>query len=78
MAWIYKWVHNSSEVIKSGDPVAVKLFEENNKSVMTAFPQLAEADIDNIIAYTSEEKAEPAAGAPGTFLLVKKLKAVDF
>ena len=66
MAWIYKWVHNSSEVIKSGDPVAVKLFEENNKSVMTAFPQLAEADIDNIIAYTSEVKAEPAPGTTAT------------
>jgi mono/diheme cytochrome c family protein len=59
MAWIYKWVHNSSDMIKSGDPVAVKLFEENNKSVMTPFPQLAEADIDNIIAYTSEVKADP-------------------
>ncbi|MEZ0129291.1 c-type cytochrome [Flavobacterium sp. LBUM151] len=66
MAWIYKWVHNSSEVIKSGDPVAVKLFEENNKAIMTPFPQLSEGDIDNIIAYTSEEKAAPAAGAPGT------------
>ncbi|PIF32784.1 quinol:cytochrome c oxidoreductase pentaheme cytochrome subunit [Flavobacterium sp. 9] len=66
MAWIYKWVHNSSEVIKSGDPVAVKLFEENNKSVMTSFPQLSTGDIDNIIAYTSEVKAEPAAGTPGT------------
>lgn len=70
MAWIYKWVHNSSELIKSGDAAAVKLFEENNKSVMTAFPQLAEADIDNIIAYTSEPKAEPVASAtaapPGT------------
>lgn len=66
MAWIYKWVHNSSEVIKSGDAVAVKLFEENNKSVMTSFPQLSTGDIDNIIAYTSEVKAEPAAGTPGT------------
>ena len=66
MAWIYKWVHNSSEMIKSGDPVAVKLFEEHNKSVMTSFPQLSTGDIDNIIAYTSEVKAEPAAGAPGT------------
>ncbi|SDJ22042.1 c-type cytochrome [Flavobacterium noncentrifugens] len=68
MAWIYKWVHNSSEVIKSGDATAVKLFAENNKSVMTAFPQLSEGDIDNIIAYTSTPKAEPAVGAapPGT------------
>ncbi|HEX9153037.1 MAG TPA: cytochrome c, partial [Flavobacterium sp.] len=65
MAWIYKWVHNSSEVIKSGDAAAVKLFEENNKAVMTAFPQLAEADIDNIIAYTSEPKAEAPVAAAG-------------
>jgi mono/diheme cytochrome c family protein len=58
MTWIYKWVHNSSEVIKSGDPAAVKLFEENNHTVMTPFPQLAPADIDNIIAYTSAPKAD--------------------
>lgn len=57
-AWLYKWIHNSSELIKSGDAAAVKVFEENNKSVMTAFPQLSEADIDDIIAYTSEPKAE--------------------
>jgi mono/diheme cytochrome c family protein len=72
MAWIYKWVHNSSEVIKSGDAKAVALFNENNKSVMTAFPQLSTSDIDNIIAYTSEvAPAKPAtaagtAGPPGT------------
>ncbi|MFM9824727.1 c-type cytochrome [Flavobacterium sp.] len=59
-AWLYKWIHNSSELIKSGDAAAVKLFAENNQSVMTAFPQLSEADIDNIIAYTSEPKAEAA------------------
>lgn len=65
-AWLYKWVRNSSDMIKSGDPVAVKLFEENNRAVMTPFPQLSDGDIDNIIAYTSEVKAEatpPAGGA---------------
>lgn len=66
--WIYKWVNNSSALIKSGDAAAVKLFEENNKAVMTAFPQLSTTDIDNILAYTSEPKPEPAktavAGAP--------------
>ena len=64
MSWIYKWVHNSSDLIKSGDAQAVKIYEEYNKSVMTAFPQLSEADIDNIIAYTSTPKEEaPAAAA---------------
>ncbi|HMI07645.1 MAG TPA: c-type cytochrome [Flavobacterium sp.] len=67
MAWIYKWVHNSSEVIKSGDAAAVKLFNENNHAVMTAFPQLAPADIDNIIAFTSQPKADAKiAGAGGS------------
>lgn len=67
-AWIYKWVKNSSELIKSGDPVAVKLFNENNKSVMTAFPQLSDADIDNIMAYTSQpaEVKPPVVNQGGT------------
>ena len=56
--WLYKWVNNSSALIKSGDAKAVKVYEENNKSVMTAFPQLSTADIDNIIAYTDEVKVE--------------------
>jgi mono/diheme cytochrome c family protein len=64
-AWLYKWIHNSSELIKSGDAAAVKLFAENNQSVMTAFPQLSEADIDDIIAYTSEPKAEVVPPVPG-------------
>ncbi len=60
--WLYKWVKNSSEMIKSGDPVAVKLFAENNNQVMTAFPQLSNTDIDNIMAYTSQPKEQPAGG----------------
>lgn len=62
--WLYKWVHNSGELIKSGDAQAVKVFEENNKIPMTAFPQLSNEDIDNVIAYTSAPKEEaPAATA---------------
>lgn len=62
--WLYKWIHNSGELIKSGDAQAVKVFEENNKIPMTAFPQLSNEDIDNIIAYTSAPKEEaPAATA---------------
>jgi mono/diheme cytochrome c family protein len=67
--WLYKWINNSSALIKSGDAKAIKIYEEYNKSVMTAFPNLSTADIDNIIAYTDEKKAEaPAATAavPGT------------
>jgi mono/diheme cytochrome c family protein len=64
-AWLYKWIHNSSDLIKSGDAQAVKVYEENNKVPMTGFPQLSEADIDNIIAYTMEPKAAAPAAVAG-------------
>lgn len=70
--WLYKWIHNSQGLIKSGDAEAVRVSAEFNGSVMTAFPQLSTGDIDNIIAYTSEPKAEPvmapnpSAAPPGT------------
>lgn len=66
-AWLQKWIKNSGELIKSGDAQAIKVFEENNKVAMTAFPQLSDADIDNILAYTSQPKEEaPAAAATAT------------
>jgi hypothetical protein len=36
--WLYKWIHNPAAMIKSGDAAAVKVYEENNKVNMTAFP----------------------------------------
>ena len=57
--WLYKWISNSQELIQSGDSQAVALFDEWNGSVMTAFPQLSNTDIDNILAYTSQPKPEP-------------------
>jgi len=63
--WLHAWIKDSQKLIKSGDAAAVKVFEENNKSIMTAFPQLSDADIDNILAYTSEPLPTkgPAQGA---------------
>lgn len=61
--WLYKWVKNSAELIKSGDADAVKVFEANGKVPMTAFPQLSNEDIDNILAYTSAPVEQPAAAA---------------
>ena len=57
--WLYEWIKNSQELVKAGDPIAVKIFAENNNSVMTAFPALSNTDIDNILAYTSQPKPEP-------------------
>ena len=62
--WLHKWIQNSPALIASGDALAIKLFEENNKAIMTPFPALSAADIDNILAYTSQEKvvATPVVG----------------
>jgi mono/diheme cytochrome c family protein len=66
--WLYKWINNSTALIKSGDAEAVKIWEEYKPSVMTAFPQLSKPDIDNIIAYTStpiEVAVAAVAAVPG-------------
>lgn len=62
-AWLVKWIKDSKSLIASGDADAVKVFEEFNKTPMTAFPQLSDADVDNILAYTSQPKEEPKAVA---------------
>ena len=44
--WLHSWIKDSQKMVKSGDAAAVKIFNEYNKSIMTAFPQLSDADID--------------------------------
>ncbi len=51
--WSYLtgFVHNSQELITSGDPRAVKISEEYGGQVMTNFPELTETEVKNIMAY---------------------------
>lgn len=56
--WINAFVKNSTAVIESGDEYAVKLFNEYNKTLMTAHPHLSDDDITNIIAYIDDESIE--------------------
>ncbi|PRY54315.1 quinol:cytochrome c oxidoreductase pentaheme cytochrome subunit [Arcticibacter pallidicorallinus] len=63
--WLIKWIRNSQALVASGDPAAVKVFEEYNKVVMTPFPELTDDDIVNIIAYVQTEGDKPAAPAGG-------------
>jgi mono/diheme cytochrome c family protein len=58
--WLYAWIKNPMGMVKAGDPQAVAVYEEYNKSVMTAFPQLSNEDIDNILAYTDYTPPAPA------------------
>ena len=63
ISWVIPWVHNSAKVIASGDEYAVKLYNDNGKQQMPAFPQLTDKDITSIMAWiTSEEGKTPTAG----------------
>jgi len=59
--WLYRWIKDSPGMIASGDPEAIAIYEEFNKTAMTPFPQLSDGDIDNILAYVEQPKPEPAA-----------------
>ncbi|CAN5180531.1 hypothetical protein BH11BAC6_BH11BAC6_07890 [soil metagenome] len=48
---LYAWIRNSQEVIRSGNPYFVKLYEAHNKTSMTVFPELSNDDIDDILEY---------------------------
>jgi mono/diheme cytochrome c family protein len=62
---IVAWVQNSSKLIASGDAYSNKIFNEYNKSVMSAFPQLSAAQVMDILIYIKNPSvAEPAAAVP--------------
>lgn len=68
--WIKDFIHNSSAVIASGDEYAVNLYNEYNKTQMTAFTSLSDEQIMNILAYVKAEAEKPdqpvaAQGQPG-------------
>jgi cytochrome c oxidase subunit II len=60
-AWLLKWIKNSQALVKSGDPIAVQVYKENNESVMTAFETLSDTQIKSILAYVKAESEAPAA-----------------
>ena len=61
--WLNSWIRNSSALIRSGDAYANKIYAEYNGAAMTAFPQFSDQDLSDILAYTAQEKAQPAVVA---------------
>lgn len=56
--WLIKWIKDSPGLIKSGDKLAIQVFEENNKLPMTPNPQLSNQDIIDILEYTKGGASE--------------------
>lgn len=59
-AWLIKWIKNAPAFIASGDAQAVKA-SEYSPAMMSAFPELSDDDIKNIVAYVKVGDVKPAA-----------------
>ena len=64
--WLIAWIKNNAELRASGDRDAIAIFEEYNGSVMSAFPQLSDQQINDILYYTTVgEPAKQVAAVEG-------------
>ncbi len=52
-AWLKSWIRNNAELRASGDKDAIAIYNEYKQSNMTAFPQLTDKNIDDILYYTT-------------------------
>lgn len=64
--WLQAWIKDNAALRASGDQDAIDIFNEYNGMPMTAYPQLSEQDINDIIAYTDGKPVgqEATAAAP--------------
>ena len=51
------FIRNSQQVIQSGEPYFVEMYEVYNKTAMTAFPDLTDREIDDILEFIEQESS---------------------
>ena len=57
--WVIKMIRNSSQLIASGDPTAVKLFREYNGTQMTSFTSFSDEELRTLLEYIKLESERP-------------------
>jgi mono/diheme cytochrome c family protein len=62
---IKAWIRNSALFLKTGDAYANALYNEYNKSNMTAFPNLTDGEIDAVLGYIQQKYTAPDVSGPG-------------
>ncbi len=67
--WLQAWIKDNNALRASGDQDAIDIFNEYNGMPMTAYPQLSEQDINDILVYTNGEPEE----APATAALTQEV-----
>jgi mono/diheme cytochrome c family protein len=53
--WLYDFVHNNQQLMDSGDMYSRCLYEHYNRTAMNSFPNLSDAEIDQLFAYIDNE-----------------------
>lgn len=78
--WLLKWIKNSAELIASGDPDAIAIYEEYNKSPMNAFTYFSDDDVRNILAYIEQApvKQAPVVSVEGGAVVESDSKRGDY
>jgi mono/diheme cytochrome c family protein len=64
-ALLYAWIRNNQKVLASGNKYFNDLYLQYNKSAMSLFPQLTDAEIGAMITYINAEAAKAKAPAGG-------------
>ena len=62
--WVIKMIRNSSQLIASGDPTAVKLFREYNETQMTSFTSFSDEELRSLLEYIELESAREVKPLP--------------
>jgi len=67
---LYRWIRNSQAMIAEGHPKAVELWNEWKPTVMNAFPNLTDVEIESLLLYIDDAYKNPPgaaiAGGEGT------------
>ncbi|MBA6156057.1 c-type cytochrome [Tenacibaculum sp. S7007] len=61
--WLQAWIKDNAALRASGDKDAIEIFDEYKQSNMTAFPQLTDKNIDDILYYTTVGEIKKAGEA---------------
>lgn len=59
--WVINMIRNSSQLIASGDPTAVKLFREYNGTQMTSFTSFTDEELRSLLEYIRMESERPVS-----------------
>ena len=63
--WLIAWIRDNAALRASADEDAIAIYEQYNGSVMNAFPQFTDQDINNILAYIETPPAVAQLPADG-------------